>query len=321
MKFTLLILTVSFLFSSFIEAKECPLNQSVYEDIDGNGFLLEFSNPIADSGQILSTVEIKHNKRGVIFMFNSLIANGTGQALLIKPDNKSGTEHPIHFFKKNLKTGDSDKAEPYIFIEGLSSADWYGEQAEIARETPIGNPIWKFVHCMKNRSSVTNVSKAQNTGVSNAETIAKNGSIEAYGVIKEVNNRGARTLGIDYINFISKAECLKLIGTRKLNWSKDECDRDALYLNENKLLRYFKVSDQVEITIHHPDQQPTSYEAILSKSWDNLVSLWTQIDKLKNLEEENLKKNDHPPRTYSEGLWKITRRNDVIERLEWVYMP
>jgi hypothetical protein len=285
----------------------CPLADSIYEDADGNGFQLEFRPASGKAANVTHTAIIKHPKRGVLFEFNVSTASGFAETLLSPKNGKGGEEaHRIHFFGKNLESADWDESAPeYAFIEGLGYADYYGNQDKGGREVTLGNPMWKFTLCRK-----TSQEKAERPlqpspepkKLSSAEWIDDGGRIAAYGIIKSLGiKEGKPYLGIDYVEWLSEEECRRRIKAGTLKWDEDECEVEVRILNENPLIRSFSVSRDVEIICQYPDQPPKSL------SWHNLTEIW----RARTRDTEELR----------EGLWKIERRDGVIERMEWVWLP
>jgi hypothetical protein len=133
----------------------CPFEQSVYKDVDNRGFLLQFTPPQVNTARTVHSATITHPQRGTIFELDFMYGMGYGQPFLeprnaAKDDTKAFN---IHFFDQSLKTTDLDKlAPPYLFIERLGPADWYGVQADTtARKIPIGTPLWRFDHCRQDQ--------------------------------------------------------------------------------------------------------------------------------------------------------------------------
>jgi hypothetical protein len=143
-KLIVMLFAISSTLSFVTLGAECPLENSVYEDVDGEGFRLEFTPASSESARALYAVVIKHPKRGIIFDFDFMYSLGYGEALLT-PRERAGDEfHRIHFFNKDLKTRRGPEvATPYAFVEGLGYADHYAHRMEPS----VGTPLWRFLRC------------------------------------------------------------------------------------------------------------------------------------------------------------------------------
>lgn len=288
----------------------CPLEKSVYQDMDNKGFLLEFGPPHYGIRNVHSAT-ITHSKRGTLFEFNLMFGMGYAAPFLTLRDADEELSKPfhLHFFDKNLRSMELDKsALPYAFIDGLGPADWYGVQADTtARKIPIGTPLWRFARCTASTNTAGATTENKQSGstekLSSAESIASDGQIAAYGDIKDVGNKeGRRFLSIDYGEWISEKECRRRVKAGKLDLDAAECEVDSLrYVNQNPKLREFTVADDVQIVILHPSR-PTK------------MMSWNQFVKMERTRAEDTQE-------LWDGLWKIYRRGKTIKRIEWTYTP
>ncbi len=298
-------------FSAFGDT--CPLEKSVYQDLDNKGFLLEFGPPHDNGVRNVHSATITHPRRGTLFDFNLMFGMGYAAPFLTLRDADEELSKPfhLHFFDKNLRSMELDKsALPYAFIDGLGPADWYGVQADTtARKIPIGTPLWRFVRCSESTNTpganAANKRAGSTETLSSAESIASDGQITAYGEIKDVGNKdGRRFLSIDYGEWISEKECKRRVKAGSLNLDEADCEVDSLrYINQNPKLRQFTVADDVQIVIPHPSpSRPTK-----KMSWDQFVKM------------ERTRSED--TRELWDGLWKIFRSGKIIKRIEWAYTP
>ena len=291
----------------------CPLEKSVYQDLDNKGFLLEFGPPYDNGVRNVHSATITHPKRGTVFEFNFMIGMGYAAPFLTLrgADGDLSKSFHLHFFDKNLRSMELDKfALPYAFIDGLGPADWYGVQADTtARKVPIGTPLWRFAHCRQSTNSpganAANTRTGSGETLSSAESITSDGLITAYGEINDVGNKdGRRFLRIDYGEWISEKECKRRVNAGTLDLDEADCEVDSLrYVNQNPKLREFTVADDVQIAIPHP-----------TPSRSNKMMSWEQFVKMERTRTEDM-------RELWDGLWKIYRRDKMVERIEWVYTP
>ncbi len=285
---------------------ECLLENSVYEDADHHEFQLEFGPASGKKADVTHTVMIKHPKRGIIFEFNLSFGMGFAGAFLSPKEEREETKnHRIHFFDEELKSADWEEgAPPYAFIEGLGFADYYGKDTG-GREFILGDPMWKFARCRTARPE--QIIGSPQTGptqqLSSAEWIAGGGHIAAYGNIKDLSGKdeGRRYLHIDYVEWLSEDDCRQRVKSGVLQWDIDECDLEVRILNENPQVRKFTVADDVRIIYHYPGQPARTM------TWDRLTVFWQE--------------RAEDTRELWDGLWKIHRRDGVVEMMEWIYLP
>ena len=294
---------ISLALSSAALGATCPFEKSVYEDVDGNGFRLEFGPPKVDVVNVVYSATITHPQRGTVFDFDFRYTVGHAVALLSRRDADDGSAtRRIHFFDKHLRSISlDDVAAPYAFVEGLGSADWYRGGAEIARRIPIGTPLWKFTSCRE--SSAVPRQTGSTEKLSSAEWVTKDGRIAAYGDIKGIGEKeGRRFLRIDYGEWISEKECRRRVAAGTLNMDESDCEVDSLrYVNQNPKVREFTVADDVEVVIPHP-----------SRSTKTMT--WDRFTEMRGGRSEDT-------RELWDGLWQIYRRDKTVERIEWAYTP
>jgi len=143
---------------------------------------------------------------------------------------------------------------------------------------------------------------AFNEKPSSEESAAGDGRVSAYGNIRDLGEKGGnRFLSIDYVEWISQEECKRRLKAGTLDPVETECDIDYHIVNESKRLRELGVADPVEILIQRPSRFPETM------SWDELSRIW--------------RFRDEEARELWDGLWQIRRRDGLVERIEWVYLP
>ncbi len=128
----------------------CPLERSLYQDVDGRGFQLEFTAPKVNAAEVVCSATITHPERGTVFQFDFSFGSGGYVQPFVqqRTATEDGVHHAVHFFDKDLQTTDpGSPAPPYLLIEGLGPADWYGPQGDYARRLPVGTPLWKLADC------------------------------------------------------------------------------------------------------------------------------------------------------------------------------
>jgi len=97
--------------------KTCLFEKSIYQDLDGGGFRLEFAPPKADEAPALHSATVTHPKRGTVFEFDFAYGMGYGQPVLRTRD-RDGSDGSafdslgIHFFDENLRSTDLDELAP-----------------------------------------------------------------------------------------------------------------------------------------------------------------------------------------------------------------
>ena len=285
---------------------DCLLEDSIYEDADGREFLLEFGPASAQMANVTHTATIRHPRRGAIFEFNFSTGTALAQAFLsLRMGSAEPEEHRAHFFDKDLRSATwDDSAPPYAFVEGLGYADYYGNRDKGSRDVVLGNPMWTLARC---RTSPTDIGAdaAQTTPtrvLSSAEPVADGGLIAAYGFIRDLGAAGGQQyLRFDRVEWLSEDECRRRVNAGILNWNAEDCDNDVRIFNEDDEAVNFDVSDNVEIAYQYPRQTPRTL------SWEALAGTWRA----------------RTPDTGDlwDGLWRLYRRDGMVERIEWVWLP
>jgi hypothetical protein len=127
----------------------CSLNSSVYRDVGGRGFELNFSQKPVNSATIAATVTLTHSKRGRIFEFDLVQSQGYGSTWLVHREDNDRS-HLVNFFNSELIQTSVFRAKSssmYLFISGLGSEDYYRNQMSGSREIVLGDVMWKFYRC------------------------------------------------------------------------------------------------------------------------------------------------------------------------------
>ncbi len=287
---------------------DCALKDSVYEDADGKGFQLEFGPASGASASVTHTAVLKHSKRGTVIELNFTVGPGSAQAFLSpRAEREGGKAHRIHFFGIDLRSADwVERAPEYLFVEGLGPEGYSSHRGKGGRDAVLGNPMWKLVRCrdfsMDQKVLPLQSTKPAEEQLSSAEWMTDDGRIAAYGYIRSLGVKdGKRFLKIDYVEWLSESECRRRVRAGALKWAEDECETEVRIMNENPHVRRFAVSTGVEITCQYPDQP------VKLLSWEKFTGMWRTRAK--------------ETRELRDGLWKIERRDSVVERIEWVWLP
>lgn len=299
--------------SAAVAKADCSLDRGIYQDLDGNGFTLEFSDPSGEPSDALYAVAIRHPQRGVVFDFDFRYSNGYVEALLVARDeDENEAYHRLHFFDRDFTSippAAGDFAPAYALAEGLGYADYYGTGDQGQREPALGTPMWRFARCKAAGEKTTAVptpagqpTAAEPGRLSSAERREDDGRISAYGYVSDLRIKDGRWyLSIDYVEWLSQEECQRRVRAGVLDWDAAECEAEVRIVNTNPELRKFALGKSVAIIIKYPER-PVS-----TLSPQKLSEVWhAPSDETAELRE---------------GLWQILRRGNVVERLEWVYVP
>ena len=131
-------------------AAECPVNRSVYRDVEGRGFQLEFAPNTSNSATVHATATIAHPVRGTIFQFDITQSQGYGSTRLTNR-NSPEKSYELYFFDAGLRHSSvllgRGSAPSYAFVAGLGSTDYYMNQNSRSREIPLADVMWQFDHC------------------------------------------------------------------------------------------------------------------------------------------------------------------------------
>jgi hypothetical protein len=169
-----------------------------------------------------------------------------------------------------------------------------------------GNSMRELVLCRNSSPDKAVIpsppTKAARDQLSNAEWMTDDGRVATYGYIKSLGVKdGKRALRIDYAEWLTEDECRRRVRSGTLKWAEDDCETEVRIVNDNPHVRNFTVSLGVEITCQYPDQPAKRL------SWEQFTEIWHKRSK--------------GTRELREGLWKIERRDNVVERIEWIWLP
>jgi hypothetical protein len=139
--------------------------------------------------------------------------------------------------------------------------------------------------------------------LSSAEWVTDDGRVAAYGEIQAVvEKQGRKFLTIDFGEWITEEECRRRVRAGSLDLDEADCEVDSLrYDNHNPTLREFAVADDVEIVIEHPSRPAQ-------------IMAWHEFAELQHVRSDDT-------RELWDGLWRILRRGNTVERIEWTYTP
>lgn len=137
-------------------ANNCPLDQSVFHDSGGQGFVLAFTQAHSPHAQVTAQARITHPTRGTLFNFEMGRTNGYGATYLTQTPLPGQEEadrqrhHGVYFFDKHLKPLMGQPTPPaWLFIENLGPADHYDARHRTPPGPELGDPMWAFAHCKK----------------------------------------------------------------------------------------------------------------------------------------------------------------------------
>ena len=123
---------------------DCPLELRSYEDVEKQGFVLEFDPPPPGSPvQQLAVVRILHEARGAFFELEVFALSGYGTVSMVSADE----DHSAYFFDADLRATKTAAGSLLLFIDGLGQADWTSGEIPGSREHPLGDKIWRMVGC------------------------------------------------------------------------------------------------------------------------------------------------------------------------------
>ncbi len=126
----------------------CPLEDSVYQDANGRGFVLSFDGPNADLSLIAPLTAAIHYQATPLYHFPITLSNGyVSYYWLVENDALR-----MDFFNADLTAFDAlttTTAPAIAFISGLGSYDYYTRRGDQTETSPplILDTLWIFDHC------------------------------------------------------------------------------------------------------------------------------------------------------------------------------
>ncbi|MEO0532922.1 MAG: hypothetical protein AAF215_03545 [Cyanobacteria bacterium P01_A01_bin.123] len=143
------------MFATSAPATTCPIAQSVYRDVEGQGFELVFSESTNTVSK--ATATITHPDQAQLHRFDVTQASGYGSIFLSSIDAAgeplgNGDSLEIYFFDEDFGDatptflGDETESPEYTFIAGLGSHDYYSRRGSV---TPplLGDIMWIHDRC------------------------------------------------------------------------------------------------------------------------------------------------------------------------------
>jgi hypothetical protein len=128
----------------------CPLSQSVYRDVNGQGFALVWGEAIADLASSKATLQISYDGER-LYHWSLTQASGYGTISLGSLDSDPlTTALTLTFFDSELADAtprffEAELPAPtYAFIAGLGRDDYYERRGE---DPLVGETLWRFDHC------------------------------------------------------------------------------------------------------------------------------------------------------------------------------
>lgn len=245
---------------------------------------------------------IAHLEQGAFFKRHFNGAQVYGQASFSREGPAFGDS--IHFFEEHAVVASLDKpAVDAIFIESFRSSAWSGSDG--GRAIMITTGVSRRHGDVNEKSLIlAGLDQTEAAGrLSSAEWVTDDGRVAAYGEIQAVvEKQGRKFLTIDFGEWITEEECRRRVRAGSLDLDEADCEVDSLrYDNQNPTLREFAVADDVEILIAHPSRPAQ-------------IMAWHEFAELQHVRADD-------KRELWDGLWRIFRRGNTVERIEWIYTP